>query len=170
MSDKDLSRYKVINDVCEYRLRRADAAEILNLSERQVQHLMNRLREPGVSSLVHGARGKPSNNRISSDYRQIILAIVRKHYADFAPTLAQEKLLELHNLPVSNETLRQWMIADGLWVPHSQRQPRVYQPRYRRDCLGELVQIDGSHHDWFEGRSPKCCLLVYIDDATGRLI
>ncbi|WP_249335315.1 helix-turn-helix domain-containing protein, partial [Vibrio parahaemolyticus] len=68
MSDKDLSRYKVINDVCEYRLRRADAAEILNLSERQVQHLMNRLQEPGVSSLVHGARGKPSNNRISSDY------------------------------------------------------------------------------------------------------
>ncbi|BDU35443.1 transposase (plasmid) [Vibrio nigripulchritudo] len=170
MSDKDLSRYKVINDVCERRLRRADAAEILNLSERQVQRLMNRLRESGATSLVHGARGKPSNNRISGDYRQTILTIVRKHYADFAPTLAQEKLLELHNLPVSNETLRQWMIADGLWVPHSQRQPRVYQPRYRRDCLGELVQIDGSHHDWFEGRSPKCCLLVYIDDATGRLM
>ncbi|BDR13605.1 transposase [Vibrio sp. STUT-A11] len=170
MSDKDLSRYKVINDVCEHRLRRADAAEILNLSERQVQRLMNRLRESGAASLVHGARGKPSNNRISSDYRQTILAIVRKHYADFAPTLAQEKLLELHNLPLSNETLRQWMIADGLWVPHSQRQPRVYQPRYRRDCLGELIQIDGSHHDWFEGRSPKCCLLVYIDDATGRLM
>ncbi|WP_425667673.1 ISNCY family transposase [Vibrio tubiashii] len=170
MSDKDLSRYKVINDVCERRLRRADAAEILNLSERQVQRLMNRLRESGASSLVHGARGKPSNNRISGDYRQTILDLVRKHYADFAPTLAQEKLLELHNLPVSNETLRQWMIADGLWVPHSQRQPRVYQPRYRRDCLGELVQIDGSHHDWFEGRSPKCCLLVYIDDATGRLM
>ncbi len=84
---------------------------------------MNRLRESGAASLVHGARGKPSNNRISSDYRQTILAIVRKHYADFAPTLAQEKLLELHNLPVSNETLRQWMIADGLWVPHSQRSP-----------------------------------------------
>ncbi len=62
------------------------------------------------------------------------------------------------------------MIADGLWVPHSKRKPRVYQPRYRRDCLGELVQIDGSHHDWFEGRADKCCLLVFINDATGRLM
>ncbi|WP_242403157.1 ISNCY family transposase, partial [Vibrio navarrensis] len=170
MSDKDLSRYKVINDVCEHRLRRSDAAQILNLSERQVQRLMNRLRESGAASLAHGARGKPSNNRISSDYRQTILALVRKHYSDFSPTLAREKLHEIHNLPISNETLRQWMIADGLWVPHAQRQPRVYQPRHRRDCLGELVQIDGSHHDWFEGRSAKCCLLVFIDDATGRLM
>lgn len=170
MSDKDLSRYKVINDVCERRLRRSDAAQLLNLSERQVQRLMNRLRESGAASLVHGARGKPSNNRISSDYRQTILTLVRKHYSDFAPTLAREKLIEIHNLPISNETLRQWMIADGFWVPHAQRQPRVYQPRHRRDCLGELVQIDGSHHDWFEGRSPKCCLLVFIDDATGRLM
>ncbi|WP_285377994.1 ISNCY family transposase, partial [Vibrio sp. B172a] len=170
MSDKDLSRYKVINDVCERRLRRSDAAQILNLSERQVQRLMNSLRESGAVSLVHGARGKPSNNRISSDYRQTILTLVRKHYSDFAPTLAREKLIEIHNLPISNETLRQWMIADGLWVPHAQRHPRVYQPRHRRDCLGELVQINGSHHDWFEGRSPKCCLLVFIDDATGRLM
>ncbi|MER0397724.1 hypothetical protein ABRZ58_15360 [Vibrio vulnificus] len=86
MSDKDLSRYKVINDVCEHRLR-----------------------ESGAASLVHGARGKPSSNRISSDYRQIILALVRKHYSDFSPTLAREKLIEIHNLPISNETLRQWM-------------------------------------------------------------
>ena len=93
MSDKDLSRYKVINDVCERRLRRVDAAEILNLSERQVQRLMNRLRESGAASLVHGARGKPSNNCTPSDYRHTILSIVRKHYADFGPTLAQEKLL-----------------------------------------------------------------------------
>ncbi len=75
-----------------------------------------------------------------------------------------------NDIHVSVETLRQWMITDGLWVPHAKRKPRVYQPRYRRDCLGELIQIDGSHHDWFEGRSHKCCLLVYIDDATGRLM
>lgn len=71
---------------------------------------------------------------------------------------------------MSVETIRQWMIADGLLVPHTKRKPRVYQPRYRRDCLGELIQIDGSHHDWFEGRSNKCCLLVFIDDATGKLM
>ncbi len=84
--------------------------------------------------------------------------------------LGVEKLTEVHGFNISLETLRQWMIADALWVPHSKRKPRIYQPRYRRDCLGELVQIDGSHHDWFEGRADKCCLLVFIDDATGRLM
>ena len=131
---------------------------------------MNRLREFGAAGLTHQARGKPSNNRYPSDYRDTVLKLIRDHYSDFSPTLAREKLTELHSLPVSNETLRSWMIADGLWTPHSQRKPKVYQPRYRRDCLGELVQIDGSHHDWFEGRSDKCCLLVFINDVTGRLM
>lgn len=77
---------------------------------------------------------------------------------------------ERHDISLSVETLRNWMIADGLWIPYSRRKPRVYQPRYRRDCLGELIQIDGSPHDWFEGRAPKCCLLVFVDDATGRIM
>ncbi len=131
---------------------------------------MNHLREFGAVGLTHQARGKPSNNRYPSDYRDTVLKLIRDHYSDFSPTLAREKLMELHSLPVSNETLRSWMIADGLWTPHSQRKPKVYQPRYRRDCLGELVQIDSSHHDWFEGRSDKRCLLVFIEDATGRLM
>jgi hypothetical protein len=88
----------------------------------------------------------------------------------FGPTLAAEKLQERHGITISVETLRCWMTADGLWIPHARRQPRIYQPRLRRDCLGELIQIDGSHHDWFEGRAQKCCLLVYVDDATGRLM
>ncbi len=163
MNDSDINRFKVIQDVCNRRIRRVDAADILDLSVRQVQRLMNRLREFGLAGLTHQARGKPSNNRYPSDYRDTILKLVRDKYSGFSPTLAREKLSELHNLPISNETLRSWMIADGLWLPHSQRKPRVYQPRYRRDCLGELIQIDGSHHDWFEGRSDKCCLLVFID-------
>lgn len=170
MNDSDINRFKVIQDVCDRRIRRVDAADILDLSVRQVQRLMNRLREFGAVGLTHQARGKPSNNRYPSDYRDTVLKLIRDHYSDFSPTLAREKLFELHSLPVSNETLRSWMIADGLWTPHSQRKPKVYQPRYRRDCLGELVQIDGSHHDWFEGRADKCCLLVFIDDATGRLM
>ncbi|WP_157665768.1 ISNCY family transposase [Vibrio syngnathi] len=170
MSEKDIYRFKVLTDVREKRLRQVDAAVILNLSARHIRRLMNRLRKYGASGLAHRARGKPSNHRYSSDYRNAVLSLVRENYSDFSPTLAQEKLSELHNLPVSNETLRQWMIADGLWLPHAQRKPRVYQPRYRRDCLGELILIDGSHHDWFEGRSDKCCLLVFIDDATGRLM
>lgn len=170
MSEKEISRFKVIQDVCEHRLRRADAAEILSLSERQVQRLMNKLREHGAASLTHAARGKPSNRRYSEEYRKEILLTIHTHYSDFSPTFAREKLIENHNLAISLETLRQWMIADNLWIPHSQPKPRVYQPRYRRDCLGELIQIDGSHHDWFEGRSDKCCLLVFIDDATSRIM
>ena len=170
MNDSDINRFKVIQDVCDRRIRRVDAADILGLSVRQVQRLMNRLREFGAVGLTHQARGKPSNNRYPSDYRDTVLKLIRDHYSDFSPTLAREKLFELHSLPVSNETLRSWMIADGLWTPHSQRKPKVYQPRYRRDCLGELVQIDGSYHDWFEGRSDKRCLLVFIEDATGRLM
>ncbi|PMO39636.1 transposase [Vibrio sp. 10N.222.52.B12] len=121
------------------------------MSARHIRRLLNRLSTLGAQSLAHAARGRPSNRRYSEDFKVEILKIIHKYYSDFSPTLALEKLSEQHNIAVSKETLRQWMIADGLWVPHSKRKPRVYQPRYRRDCLGELIQIDGSHHDWFEG-------------------
>ena len=170
MSDQDINRFKVLQDVRERRIRQIDAADILNITPRQVRRLSAQLSQHGASSLAHGLRGKPSNRRYPDAFRARILDIIRNHYADFSPTFACEKLTEKHDLIVSVETLRQWMIADGLWIPRTQRRARIYQPRYRRDCLGELVQIDGSHHDWFEGRSPKCCLLVYIDDATGRLM
>lgn len=96
--------------------------------------------------------------------------LIRENYSDFGPTLAAEKLRERHDIRLSIETGCNWMTSDGLWVPHARRKSRVYQPLHRRDCLGELIQIDGSHHDGFEGRAPKCCLLVFIDDATGRLM
>jgi len=99
-----------------------------------------------------------------------VLQLVRDRYADFGPTLAAEKLLEIHGLPVGVETLRQWMVADGLWLRRRDRRARVHQPRHRRDCLGELIQIDGCLHWWFEDRGPRCTLLVFIDDATGRLM
>jgi hypothetical protein len=98
------------------------------------------------------------------------LEFVRARYADFGPTLACEKLAEQHGVAVSRETLRHWMIDAGLWVPRAQRPRRAHQPRHRRSCLGELVQIDGCDHAWFEDRGPKCTLLVYVDDATSRLM
>ncbi len=147
MSEKDIHRFKVLTDVREKRLRQVDAAIILNLSARHIRRLVNKLVSLGAQSLTHAARGRPSNRRYSEHFRIEILKLIREHYSDFSPTFALEKLTERHNLSVSKETLRQWMIADGLWLPHSQRKPRVYQPRYRRDCLGELIQIDGSHHD-----------------------
>ncbi len=93
---------------------------------------------------------------------------MRAHDADFGPTFAAEKLAERHGRRVSRETLRQWMIADGLWVDRHHRLLSPHQPRRRRDCLGELVQIDGCEHAWFEDRGPPCTLLAYVDDATSR--
>ncbi|RKF66711.1 ISNCY family transposase [Rahnella variigena] len=170
MSNKELHRLPVIQAVVEKRLRRRDAASQLDLTERQVQRLMNRFRESGPAGLTNTRRGMPGTHRIDVALRHRILTLLRENYVGFGPTLSAEKLQERHGISVSVETLRCWMTADGLWVPHAHRRPRVYQPRYRRDCLGELIQIDGSHHDWFEGRASKCCLLVYIDDATGRLM
>ncbi|EBI7725414.1 ISNCY family transposase [Salmonella enterica] len=170
MSDKELNRVNVIQAVCEKRLRRRDAAAQLELTERQVLRLVNRYRESGVAGLAHGHRGKPGNHSLPESFKLRVQALVHENYPDFGPTLAAEKLRERHDINVSVETLRKWMIADGLWVPYIRRKPRIYQPRNRRDCLGELIQIDGSPHDWFEGRAPKCCLLVFVDDATGQLM
>lgn len=170
MSNKELHRLTVIQAVIEKRLRRRDAASQLDLSERQVQRLMNRYRESGAAGLTDVRRGKPGTHRIDEALRHRILTLLRENYVGFGPTLAAEKLQERHGITISVETLRCWMTADGLWIPHARRQTRIYQPRLRRDCPGELIQIDGSHHEWFEGRAPKCCLLVYVDDATGRLM
>ena len=170
MSQQELDRVSIVRNVCDKSLRRKDAANLLTLSIRQIQRLVTAYRQFGVSALAHGNRGRPSNNRLPEDVKLQALKIINEKYSDFGPTLANEKLSENHNINVSLETLRKWMIADGIWLPRSQRKARVYQPRYRRDCLGELVQIDGSHHDWFEARSPKCCLLVFIDDATSKIM
>ncbi len=102
--------------------------------------------------------------------REYVIEVIREHYPDFGPTLACEKLSEKHDIDLAVETVRQWMLAAELWIPRKQRRQPVHQPRYRRDCLGELIQIDGSEHGWFEDRGPKCTLLVYIDDATSRLM
>lgn len=166
MSDKEISRINVIQSVVEKRMRRRDAAHQLALTERQTQRLMNRFRESGAAGLVNLRRGRPGNHRLPESLKLRVLSLLHDHYSDFGPTLAAEKLRERHNITVSVETLRKWMTADGLWVPYSRRRPRVHQPRYRRDCLGELVQIDGSPHDWFEGRAPKCCLLVFIEEGV----
>ncbi|PSU36502.1 ISNCY family transposase [Photobacterium lutimaris] len=170
MTDNELLRIKLIQDICDKRITGVEAARLLKLSPRQVYRLVKRFVELGAAGLVSLKRGQPGNHRHDEQLKLQALALLHQQYEDFGPTLAHEKLSELHDIHVSVETLRQWMIADGLWVPHAKRKPRIYQPRHRRDCPGELVQIDGSHHDWFEGRSPKCCLLVYIDDATGRLM
>ncbi len=170
MSSKELKRLEAIRQLDEGRLSRAQVGDLVGLSVRQVQRLLNAYRVCGPPALVSNKRGQPSNRRYPQVFREHVLALVRSRYADFGPTLASEMLAECHALVISVATLRSWMIGAGIWVPRRLRVRRVYQPRYRRECFGELVQIDGSEHYWFEDRGPSCTLLVYIDDATGRLL
>ena len=167
---KEADRVYVIGQVTERRLGQRQAAERLGLSVRQVKRLVARYRERGPSGLVSGHRGKRSNNALTESVRREALALVRERYVDFGPTFACEKLVEAHGLRLSAETLRQWMMSDGLWSAKARRAVRVHPSRPRRACFGDLVQIDGSPHDWFEGRAPRCTLIVFIDDATSRLI
>ncbi len=170
LSRKEVDRLGVIQAVHQRQLRQVEAACQLGVSVRQVKRLLHRYREGGAAGLVSRHRGKPPNNAIAHATREAIVSLVRTHYADFGPTLASEKLLERDGYRVSAETLRQWMIVEGLWRPRQRRQARVHQRRPRRPCRGELVQIDGSPHDWFEGRGPACTLIVFIDDATSELL
>ena len=170
MSKKELNRAEVMLRIKERRLTQSTAAEMLGLSVRQVERLYGCYKEHGPAGLVSQKRGRPSNRRISQKLKKQSLEIVRSLYPDFGPTLANEKLRELHQISVSTETLRLWMIEDGIWVPRHRRLGHVHQPRPRRACLGELIQIDGSDHDWFEDRGDRCVLLVFIDDATGRFM
>jgi transposase len=170
MSEREVDRYAVIQQVIDKKLRQADAADRLGISVRQVKRLCRQVREHGAAGLISKRRGKPSNRRIDAEQRAHYVALVREHYTDFGPELAREYLLRLHDFPHSTETLRGWMIQDGLWQPQTRKTVRVHPPRQRRACRGELVQIDGSHHDWFEGRAAKCCLIAFIDDATGQVL
>ncbi|BEV12369.1 ISNCY family transposase [Asticcacaulis sp. DW145] len=170
MSDKELARFEVLRDLDHERLTAQAAADILGLSRRQTLRLLKAYRTCGVNGLVSKQRGRRSNRRKPENVRAEALAIIRDRYADFGPTLAAEKLRELHDICLGRETIRLWMAEEGLWTTRKKRRPRVYQPRYRRDCVGELIQIDGSEHRWFEGRGPMCTLLVFIDDATSRLM
>jgi len=160
----------VLRDFGERRITVAQAATRMQLTRRQVFRLAKAFRACGPEALVSRRRGRPSNRRYPERLRSEALGLIREHYADFGPTLAAEKLAERHGLHLARETVRQWMLADGLWTDRQQRLRPVHQPRHRRDCVGELVQIDGSEHGWFEDRGPRCTLLVYIDDATSRLM
>jgi len=169
MSERDLQRIEVLSKVIDGRMTLVSAAHVLGLSTRQVRRLLERMRTDGAASIRHKAIGRPSNNRISDGVRDYAVTLVGEHYADFGPTLAAEKLAERDGLRVSRETLRRWMVDDGLWLSRKQRRT-FHQPRLRREAYGELVQIDGSEHRWFEDRGDPCSLLVFVDDATGKLM
>lgn len=170
MSDKEFSRLKVLQDVAANRLKVSEAAALLQITRRQFFRLQRSFRHNGPEGLVSRRRGRSGNRRSPTTIRKFAIAAIREWYPDFGPTLAAEKLAECHGLTLSRETVRRWMIAEGMWLDRKERLKIVHQPRGRRDCVGELVQVDGSEHWWFEDRGPQCTLLVFVDDSTSRLM
>lgn len=166
MSLRELRRLKVVHEVLERQLTQKAGASMLGLSERHVRRLVRSVREFGDGGIVHRGRGRPSNRRLPERVRTRVLKAYRKKYRDFGPTLAAEKLLELDGFRVSRETLRQWLLSAGLWT--KRRKHRGHRRwRTRKECFGEMVQMDGSHHAWLEDRGPQLVLMGYSDDATG---
>jgi hypothetical protein len=170
LSHEELDRLQIMTRIAERRLTQRHAGELLGVGERQIRRLYRAFKARGAAGLVSTKRGRPSHRQLPQETRCRALELIRAHYGDFGPTLAHEKLTENHGLTLSVETLRGWMITDGIWLPRARRARRSYPPRERRACRGELVQIDGCDHAWFEDRGPSCTLLVYVDDATSSLM
>jgi hypothetical protein len=169
MTMRELDRLKCIQGLIDGQLKQHAVAMRLELTTRQVRRLVRRYEQQGPIGLISRLRDRPSNRRLKAEAAEHAFGILRSQYADFGPTLAAEKLRERHGVDLAVETVRSLMVAGGLWVPRRLRAPKIQQPRSRRACLGELVQIDGCDHRWFEDRAPACTALVYVDDATSRL-
>jgi hypothetical protein len=168
MSRKEIKRYQIIRKVLDKQVKQKEAAECLDLSSRQIRRIIKRIVVEAEAGVIHRLRGKIGNHRLKDEFKQKVLDLYIKNYWDFGPTLASEKLLERNGVRVSDETLRLWLIKDGLWHLKKRNKTKDRSRRERKDHLGQMVQMDGSHHDWLEGRGPKLVLMGYIDDATNR--
>lgn len=167
MSRKEADRLMVLEAVVKREVTQVRAAELLDLSVRQVRRLVGRIKERGPEGIIHRGRGIRSPRKLSEEKAAEIIEVVRNRYCDFGPTLAAENLREHEGIKISSEKLRQLMLEAGIWK-RARRRKRIHTWRERKAHCGEMVQLDGSHHDWLEGRGPKLVLMGYIDDATSR--
>ncbi len=170
MSQKEIESVSVIRDLKLKRLSQKEAGKLLHLSERQIRRILKRYSKEGEKGLISRKRGKTSNRKISEELGKKVQQLLKEKYYGFGPTLAAEKLEELDDIVISRETVRQIMISENIWKAKAKKAKRVHQMRERRSRPGELIQIDGSPHEWFENRRPKCNLTVFIDDATGEFM
>jgi len=169
MSGKELLFYNTILKSLKDGLKQVRAAELLGVSERHYRRLLKAYKEHGIEGLISKKRGQPSNNRINKDLRKKVIDKLKNRYTECGPTFAWEKLIKNEGLELSHETVRKIMIEEGLWKTRKRKRLKLYQSRQRRACEGDLIQMDGSPHAWFEDRGPKCCLLGFIDDATSKI-
>ena len=170
MTEKELTGYNLITQVIQKKLSQMKASELLGISDRHFRRLLKAYKNEGLTALISRRRGKPSNNRIPEEICSKVIKILKGRYKGFGPTFASEKLKEEYNISLSAETIRQWMIKEGLWVSRGKKQPKLHQARNRRDRKGELIQMDGSPHKWFGEDNDPCCLLAFIDDATSEIM
>ncbi len=168
MTQKDLDRVKVLHQAIQKRITQAKAGELLGLSREWANRLCQRIKKKGDRAVIHGLRGRLSNHQLPTGLADRAIGSIKEKYADFRPTFAAEKLLEIDKIKLSAETVRQLMIAANFWKDRK-RKAIHREWRERKDCFGEMAQMDGSDHDWFEGRRIKCILLASIDDATSRI-
>lgn len=169
MSNREIDKLKVIQNTIDGRFKQSEAAQILSITDRQVRRLCDKVRKDGNRGIIHGLKGRPSNHQVEAGLLDKALGHVKLHYRDFGPTFANEKLWRNHSIHISTNTLRKAMLSEGLYVLKRYK-PKHRKWRERRPCVGMLVQLDGSEHAWFEDRGPKCALLIFIDDATSRIL
>ena len=169
MTRKELVRWHVVQKVISGELGQRGVAEMLGVSERQVRRWIRRVEKDGEAGMVHRGRGRRSNRAYEGSLKRRVVALYRKRYRDFGPTLFGEKLEEREGIVLGTETLRRWLIEAELWAGSRKRRAHHRWRERKRNC-GEMVQIDGSHHAWLEDRGPKMVLMSYVDDATGRVM
>jgi len=170
MTKKDLFRYDIVRRLIRKEINGTQAANLLNLSVRQTKRLKASVAKCGPKGLIHGNRGKASNRRVPQKEKDKIVKLLKRHYYDFKPGFACEKLEENHHISRDPKTIRQIMISEKLWEPKTKKNKETHRAwRQRRSSFGEMQQFDGSYEHWFENRAPECCLLLSVDDATGRI-
>jgi len=168
LTHEEVRRLQIVRKIFDRQMNQQEAAEYLGLCDRQVRRILHRVRQAGDRGVIHKLRGRPGCRRLDPALRAKVVGFYRKEYPDFGPTLASEKLLERQKIRICDETLRLWLIQEGLWSARHRQKLKERSWRERKHHLGEMVQLDGSHHDWLEGRGPKLVLMGHIDDATGR--
>lgn len=170
MTNNELTKFQIIKELIKKKINGATAAKRLNLSIRQTKRLKAAVKQSGIKGVIHKARGRVSNNRLPKEILNQALSLIKEYYSDFGPTLAQEKLKEVHKIKISYESLRQLMIENGLWRARPKKATKEYRSwRPRKEHYGEMQQFDGSYHPWFEDRAAESCLLASVDDATGDI-
>ena len=167
---KEIERISILDKLIEKRIKQRHAALQLGISIRQVRRLVKRYKRDGVSGLTHKSRGRTGNRALPLERKEQIALLLKTQYSDFGPTLAAEKLGELDKIFVSKETVRKLLIQEQLWKAQEKKHVNIHTYRDRRSCTGELIQLDGSPHPWFENRADPCTLIAYIDDATSKIM